>query len=48
VPEFEHALFDTDRLGALPDLVTTRFGFHVVLVARPRGVRARPGVSALF
>jgi len=34
VPEFERALFDGDRLGVLPDLVTTRFGFHVVLVAR--------------
>ena len=34
VPEFERALFDTEQLGVLPDLVTTRFGFHVVLVAR--------------
>jgi peptidyl-prolyl cis-trans isomerase C len=34
VPEFERALFDSERLGVLPELVTTRFGFHVVLVAR--------------
>lgn len=34
VPEFEQALFESELLGVLPDLVTTRFGFHVVLVAR--------------
>jgi peptidyl-prolyl cis-trans isomerase C len=34
VPEFERALFGTDALGVLPELVDTRFGFHVVLVAR--------------
>jgi peptidyl-prolyl cis-trans isomerase C len=34
VPEFEGAVLDGERLGVLPDLVTTRFGFHVVLVAR--------------
>jgi peptidyl-prolyl cis-trans isomerase C len=34
VPEFERALFAGDELGLLPELVATRFGFHVVLVAR--------------
>lgn len=34
VPEFEGAVLEGERLGVLPDLVTTRFGFHVVLVAR--------------
>jgi peptidyl-prolyl cis-trans isomerase C len=34
VPEFEKALLEGERLGLLPDLVTTRFGFHVVLIAR--------------
>jgi peptidyl-prolyl cis-trans isomerase C len=34
VPEFERALFDTAALGVLPEPVDTRFGFHVVLVAR--------------
>jgi peptidyl-prolyl cis-trans isomerase C len=34
VPEFEAALFGDRRLGLLPDLVTSRHGFHVVLVAR--------------
>lgn len=34
VPEFEQALLEGERLGVLPELVTTRFGFHVVLVAR--------------
>ena len=34
VPEFERALFSTEMLGVLPELVSTRFGFHVVLVAR--------------
>lgn len=33
-PEFERALFGTQTLGMLPELVTTRFGFHIVLVAR--------------
>ena len=27
-------MLDGELLGVLPDLVTTRFGFHVVLVAR--------------
>lgn len=34
VPEFETAVLDSELLGVLPDLVATRFGFHVVLVAR--------------
>ena len=34
VPEFERALFDTAALGILPQLVNTRFGFHVVRVER--------------
>jgi len=34
VTEFEKAVLDSERLGVLPDLVATRFGFHVVLVAR--------------
>jgi peptidyl-prolyl cis-trans isomerase C len=34
VPEFESAVLEGERLGVLPDLVTTRFGFHIVLVAR--------------
>ena len=42
VPEFEDALFGDARLGVLPDLVTTRHGFHVVLVARRIAGRAVP------
>ena len=34
VAEFAQAVLDGELLGVLPDLVTTRFGFHVVLVAR--------------
>jgi peptidyl-prolyl cis-trans isomerase C len=34
VPEFERAVLEGEQLGVLPDLVTTRFGFHVVLVTR--------------
>ncbi len=34
VPEFERALFGSEALGVLPELVDTRYGFHVVLVAR--------------
>jgi peptidyl-prolyl cis-trans isomerase C len=34
VPEFEKAVLDSTLLGVLPDLVATRFGFHVVQVAR--------------
>lgn len=54
MPEFERALFGGGELGVLPELVTTRFGFHVVLVARRVPGRAlpyeeaRPGVAALL
>lgn len=34
VPEFETAVLEGEALGVLPDLVSTRFGFHVVQVAR--------------
>ena len=34
VPEFEREVLAGEMLGVLPELVTTRFGFHVVLVAR--------------
>jgi peptidyl-prolyl cis-trans isomerase C len=34
VPEFERALFESGVLGVLPELVDTRYGFHVVLVSR--------------
>ena len=34
VPEFERVLFAGEALGLLPELVDTRYGFHVVLVAR--------------
>ena len=42
VPEFEAALFGDARLGVLPDLVTTRHGFHVVLVAHRIAGRTVP------
>lgn len=42
VPEFEAVLFGDARLGVLPDLVTTRHGFHVVLVARRIAGRTVP------
>jgi peptidyl-prolyl cis-trans isomerase C len=32
VPEFDAAIFGNDRLGVLPQLVATRYGFHVVRV----------------
>lgn len=34
VPEFEAALFGCDTVGVLPQLVRTRYGFHVIKVAR--------------
>ena len=34
VPEFEKALFRLDAVGLLPELVKTRFGFHIVAVDR--------------
>jgi len=42
VPEFEKAVLDGELLGVLPDLVATRFGFHVVLVARRIPGRVQP------
>lgn len=33
-PEFELVLFSGDRLGVLPRLVNTRYGFHVVRIER--------------
>ncbi len=42
VPEFERAVFEGEATGVLPDLVATRFGFHVVLVARRIPGRLRP------
>ncbi|HEU0196888.1 MAG TPA: peptidylprolyl isomerase [Nevskiaceae bacterium] len=32
VPEFEKAVFDNPTTGILPELVRTRFGFHIVAV----------------
>lgn len=34
VPEFESALFGSAATGILPELVRTRYGFHIVNVAR--------------
>ncbi|MGP1615654.1 MAG: peptidylprolyl isomerase, partial [Pollutimonas bauzanensis] len=34
VPEFETAVFDSQRIGLLPGLVNTRYGFHIVSVER--------------
>ena len=34
VPEFEQALFGDEAAGVLPRLVCTRYGFHIVCVAR--------------
>lgn len=54
VPEFERAVLEGESLGVLPDLVATRFGFHVVQVARriPGRVlpyeEAREGVAAFL
>ena len=42
VPEFERALFAGEALGVLPELVNTRYGFHVVLVARRMPGRVLP------
>jgi peptidyl-prolyl cis-trans isomerase C len=43
VPEFAAAVFDESRLGVLPRLVHTRYGFHIVRV-----VRRVPGVTLDF
>ena len=42
VPEFARALFGREALGVLPELVDTRYGFHVVLVARRIAGRQLP------
>jgi len=42
VPEFERALFDANVVGVLPRLVTTRYGFHIVLVERRIAGRQLP------
>ena len=34
VPEFEAAVFGGQEIGVLPRLVKTRFGFHIVRIAR--------------
>lgn len=34
VPEFEQAVFGSEAAGVLPQLVRTRYGFHIVKVAR--------------
>lgn len=34
VPEFEHALFGIGPPGLLPELVKTRYGFHIVAIDR--------------
>lgn len=52
VPEFEQALFAGKATGVLPELVSTRFGFHVVHVVRriagriPAFEEARAAVEA--
>jgi len=54
VPELAPALFDGERLGVLPELASSRFGFHVLLVARRIAGRllpyeaARPQVEAML
>ncbi|MDE2611779.1 MAG: peptidylprolyl isomerase [Burkholderiales bacterium] len=44
-PEFELVVFNGDRLGVLPRLVNTRYGFHVVRIER-RVVGEVPGFDA--
>jgi peptidyl-prolyl cis-trans isomerase C len=34
VPEFESAVFSGDAVGVLPQLVRTRYGFHIVRIGR--------------
>jgi peptidyl-prolyl cis-trans isomerase C len=34
VPEFDKAVFGSATVGVLPDLVRSRYGFHIVLVER--------------
>jgi peptidyl-prolyl cis-trans isomerase C len=42
VPEFDRAVFGTEATGVLPELVATRYGFHVVQVERRIPGRALP------
>ena len=42
VPEFERAVFEGDPVGVLPRLVSTRYGFHVIHVARREPGRLVP------
>lgn len=54
VPEFDKALFGTTSTGVLPQLVQTRYGFHIVLIERRLpGKRvdfelAREGIAAFL
>jgi peptidyl-prolyl cis-trans isomerase C len=34
VPEFDQALFESEATGVLPRLINTRYGFHIIMVAR--------------
>jgi len=42
VPEFERALFNGTYLGVYPQLVKTRFGFHILAVERRESGRLVP------
>lgn len=42
VPEFDRALFGSTRIGTLPRLVNTRFGFHVVRIEQRISGELRP------
>ena len=42
VPEFEHAVFGSEATGVLPQLVRTRYGFHIVAVERREPGRTVP------
>ena len=42
VPEFDAAVFGNDRNGVLPQLVATRYGFHVIRVDHRVAGRALP------
>ncbi len=46
VPEFEQALFNGTYTGLYPQLVRTRFGFHILCVDRRQPGRALPFESA--
>jgi peptidyl-prolyl cis-trans isomerase C len=42
VPEFDKAVFGSSRVGVLPQLVTSRYGFHIVEIVRRIPGRALP------